>query len=306
MYRDQLSTMLWIVDVITQHGSLSKKEIDRLWSNSRHANGEEEIPRRTFYNYLKAIDEKLGIEVLFDNSSKKYFIKENGFNDRFEETMNNWLLNAVATHGVLHNVKELSHKIFLEEVPSARKFLHPILEALKSNNIIYFDYKGYDRSLGHTNLMVEPYFLNIFRQRWYMTGRNVRENRIKTYALDRMNNLRISSQMFDYPENFDPKSFTSDYFGVIFSNGQTRKVVLRVKPIQAKYIRAVPLHHSQQAEEDHNGDVIFTYELKLTRDFVSELLAMGDNVTVIEPVELRNMVTKALRDALSNYGTGPT
>jgi predicted DNA-binding transcriptional regulator YafY len=46
---------------------------------------------------------------------------------------------------------------------------------------------------------------------------------------------------------------------------------------------------------------VFSYRLKLTNDFVQELLSMGPDVTVISPPELRAMVVTQLRSTLDNY-----
>lgn len=64
---------------------------------------------------------------------------------------------------------------------------------------------------------------------------------------------------------------------------------------------ALPLHSSQDEEEVHDAYSIFSYRLQLNYELVHELLAFGDSVTVLEPAELRLMVTEALRAALANY-----
>ena len=52
----------------------------------------------------------------------------------------------------------------------------------------------------------------------------------------------------------------------------------------------------------HDAYSLFSYRLKLTPDFVQELLSMGPKVTVVAPAELRAMVTASLRESLANYG----
>ena len=45
----------------------------------------------------------------------------------------------------------------------------------------------------------------------------------------------------------------------------------------------------------------FTYRLRLTADFVSEIISLGNQVVVEAPRELRAMVITRLRDTLANY-----
>ena len=76
--------------------------------------------------------------------------------------------------------------------------------------------------------------------------------------------------------------------------------MLKVDPRQAKYFRALPLHHSQE-EFVHDSFSIFRFRLRLTQDFVEELLSHGPRVTVMEPPELRAMVKTELSEALKGY-----
>ena len=75
---------------------------------------------------------------------------------------------------------------------------------------------------------------------------------------------------------------------------------IRATPQQAKYFRALPLHHSNQ-DEIHDNYSIFTYRLKLNYELLKELLGYGAGVTVLAPKELQLMVTDELRQSLRQY-----
>ena len=77
-------------------------------------------------------------------------------------------------------------------------------------------------------------------------------------------------------------------------------MLLRVDSRQAKYLRALPLHHSQR-ETLSDGYSLFSYRIKISYDFVQELLSYGSAVTVVRPPELRAMVVTSLKAALDNY-----
>ncbi|MDE5828029.1 MAG: WYL domain-containing protein, partial [Duncaniella sp.] len=63
--------------------------------------------------------------------------------------------------------------------------------------------------------------------------------------------------------------------------------------------------HPSQREEIHDSFSDFHYRLRLTPDFVQELLSLGADVKVISPPELRAMVTDALHKALDQYEPTP-
>lgn len=298
MARDLLNRYIWIVDTIKRFGRISRKELDRRWANSPYANGEARIPRRTFYNYRQAIEELFSVTILCDPVTYEYYIEEEP--GSAGEQITNWLLNASATSNVLQGSRDMASRIMLEEVPSAREHLAGIMEALRDRRAVTFDYHPYSRVNPNRGVEVEPWFLRIYRQIWYVTGRETSSGKDKTYALDRISNLKILPRSFNLPPDADPKSYFKDAYGIMVDQGEARRVVLKVDPRQAKYLRALPLHPSQQ-EEVNDGYSRFTYRLCLTGDFVSEIISMGNQVTVEAPRELKAMVVTRLRDTLANY-----
>jgi predicted DNA-binding transcriptional regulator YafY len=298
MARDLLNRYIWIVDTIKRFGRISRKELDSRWANSPFANGESRIPRRTFYNYRQAIEELFSVTIACDTTSYEYYIEEEP--GSAGEKLTNWLLNASATSNVLQGSREIASRIMLEDVPSAREHLSGIMEALRDNHAVMFDYHPYSRVNANRGVELEPWFLRIYRQIWYVTGLESASGKTKTYALDRISNLNILKRSFTPPEDVTPQSYFKNAYGIMVDQAKAKTVVLRVDPRQAKYLRALPLHHSQR-EEVNDGYSRFTYRLNLTADFVAEILSMGNQVTVEAPKELRAMVVTNLKATLANY-----
>jgi hypothetical protein len=298
MARDLLNRYIWIVDTIKRYGRISRKELDRRWANSSVANGETRIPRRTFYNYRQAIEELFSVTILCDPATYEYYIEEEP--GSAGEQITNWLLNASATSNVLQGSREIASRIMLEDVPSAREHLSAMMEALRDCRAVCFDYHPYSRVNPNRDVEIEPWFLRIYRQIWYVTGREIASGKDKTYALDRISNLTILSRHFTLPADVDPKQYFKDAYGIMVDKANAKKVVLRVDPRRAKYLRALPLHPSQE-EQINDGYSRFTYNICLTNDFVAELISMGNQVTVEAPKELRAMVVTSLRNTLANY-----
>lgn len=296
MSKNLLSRYIWIIDTIRRHGSITRDELNRRWRNSPFYTGED-LPRRTFYNYRNAIEELFNVNIGCNPSTYEYFIEHN---DAHEESMTDWLLNSAATNSVLSGARDLSQRIFIEDVPSARVHLSVVMDALRECHVLKFTYHSYSRSMPVAGLQLEPYFLKIFRQRWYVTGRNRAEDTVKTYALDRMSDVTMDAERFVMPPDFDAESYSRDSYGIIFSHGEPKTVRIKTDSRQAKYFRALPLHHSQ-SEIIHDSYSIFTYRLRLTPDLVQELLGYGPRIKVIEPPELKAMMVTNLRDTLDQY-----
>ena len=300
MAKNLLGRYVWLIDTIRRFGSIKRDKLNELWMRSPYSDGQP-LPRRTFYNYRTAIEELFSITIECDTATYEYYISSG--NDR-QEGVTDWLLNSAAMSNVLSSVADVSDRIFLEDVPSARTYLSQVVSALREHRTVLFTYRPYTRSTPTKGVTVEPYFLKIFRQRWYLTGRNISDNKVKTYALDRMEDVTVSDDTFEPDPTFDAESYVRDTFGIIFSQGEPKEVALRTDPRQAKYFRALPLHHSQR-EAVHDDYSIFYYKLRLTPDFVQELLSLGPKVTVVSPPELRAMVRASLRESLALYDDSP-
>lgn len=115
-----------------------------------------------------------------------------------------------------------------------------------------------------------------------------------------MSALTILPDTFTPPPDTDPASYFRDSFGVMVTQAQPKTVKIKVESRQAKYFRALPLHPSQE-EMVNDKYSIFTYRLRITPDFVSELLSFGPRVTVLAPPELKTMLIADLRAALDSY-----
>ncbi len=296
MARDLLNRYIWIVDTIRRYGRISREELNACWMRSPYSDGSS-LPRRTFYNYRQAIEEVFKLTIECDPATFEYYIKDE---DDHSESVTNWLFNTTAMNSALSNSRQVMDRIFLEDVPSAREHLSIVIDAIKENHPLKFDYAPYTRTSPSRDVIVEPYFLKLFKQRWYVTGRAVKDKAIKTYALDRMLTPTLQRETFEVPADFDAETYFNDSFGIVFTHGEVKDIRLKVDSRQAKYFRALPLHHSQE-EMIHDEFSIFSYRMKITPDFVQELLSHGARVTVLQPPELKAMVVDELRRSLSAY-----
>lgn len=295
MARDLFNRYLWLVDTIRRYGRISRADLNKLWRQSSLSDGND-LPRRTFHNYRIAAQELFSIDIKCDPATYEYYIE----GDIGEGGVGEWLLNTAMTHEVLSGATDLSGRIIVEDVPSAREYLAPAIEAIRSGKRVRLNYHPYYRSRPTTGIILEPYFLKLFKQRWYLVGKNVKENKIKTYALDRMTSFNLTSENFEPNVDYDAPSYFRDAFGIVVGQGPIHEIRIRTDLRRAKYLRALPIHHSQQ-EYIHDEYSIFSYRMRITDDFVAELLSCGSSVEVLAPKELRLKITEELRNTLKAY-----
>lgn len=296
MARESINRCVWLVDTIKRYGRITRKQLDECWQRSPYSGGRP-LSRRTFCNHRDAVEELFNIRIECDRISYEYYIADE---DSHNESVTNWLLNSVSLNNVLSGSREISDRIFVEEVPSAREFLSTVITSLKQHHPIKFTYRPYTRSVPTRGVVLEPYFLKLFKQRWYVVGHHVAEDRIKTYALDRMTEVVTMPETFVDDPTFDPETYFKDSYGIVVTKSDVRKIVLKVDTRQAKYFNALPLHPSQH-ESIHDDYSLFYYNMRITDDFIEELLSHGPRVTVLEPPELRAKMRQELADSLKNY-----
>lgn len=297
MARDLISRYIWIVDTLNRYGHLTRADINRLWMRSALSDGKP-MPERTFFHHRRAIEENFNIDINCD-SLGRYYIDDGG--SRSTKAFTNMLLDSLAVGNTMREGQVASERIDVEEVPSAREFLAPVAEALRQNEKLVFTYAGFNRSRAEKGIVFHPYFMKRYKQRWYMVGLREKSGDIRTYALDRVRELRLLSEPFEMPADLSPDAIFGNIIGVTTSKAPVRTVKIMATTTQAKYLRALPLHPSQ-SEELHDDYSIFTYQLKLNYELVHELLGYGDSVKVLSPPELRAMVTTQLTDTLALYG----
>lgn len=287
---------MWLVDTIRRYGRITRAELTECWERSSFSDGKT-LSRRTFYNHRDAIEKLFNLRIECDPATYEYYIADDNASG---DSVANWLLDSISLGDVLSSSREVSDRIFVENVPSAREYLGTIIDALRNNNPVRFDYHAFNRSLPTAGVVLEPYFVKLFRQRWYVVGRNVADGRLKTYALDRMRGTTALTDTFEPDPDFDAAAYLRDSFGIFSSQGKVHKVVIKVDPWKAKYLAALPLHHSQQQTVSDKFS-LFTYHLHITDDFVQELLSHGATITVLEPPELRARMVDELTKTLQNY-----
>ena len=296
MARDKLAIYIWIVDTILKHGKISKSDLNELWKKKTEYSGGNPLADRTFYKYRRAIEETFGVDILCTPDGH-YWIdsQESPYMNQFTK----WTLNNSAVTNAMHELGTSSGRVEMEDIPSARDFLPVVSTAMKKNHKVVFTYAGFARSRPEIGILFSPYFLKLYKQRWYMFGKKSGGG-LRTYALDRVTDMEVTDNQFVMPSGLKMEDFFGNIVGVTMSHAGVREVIIQTSSTRAKYLRALPLHRTQ-TEEVHDFYSIFRYELKINYELVSELMAMGPDVVVIAPRELQVMLVERLKQTLSNY-----
>jgi len=254
------------------------------------------ISLRTFQRDLNEIRTIFNIDIKCNNSNQYYIADEenSGFNNRMMEAFD--VINSLSTG------QQLAPHIILEKrCPLGTEHLYGLLHAMRNFHIVRFAYaKYYEQDISFRE--VEPYALKEFKGRWYLLSNDHKDDIVKTFALDRINELEISKKKFTYPAEMNPDDYFKNCFGVITSSETVpEKIVLSFEPLQGKYIKSYPLHESQKILDDNETELLIELNLFVTHDLIMELLSFGEEVKVIRPDSLMNELKSSYRNALNLY-----
>ncbi|HEY0667916.1 MAG TPA: WYL domain-containing protein [Sphingobacteriaceae bacterium] len=256
------------------------------------------VSQRTFQRDLDDIRSLYQINIQYDFSKKKYIIEDDeneGYNDR--------MLEAFDTFNALNISVGLADYIDFEKRKSlGLENFHGLLHAIKNRLQLHFSYQSFWQNEPFLR-KVNPYLLKEFKSRWYLIAKDLQDESVKTYALDRIKDIEITKKRFTVPALSDFKERFSNSFGIISSvdGSVPEKVVLSFSPFQGKYVKTLPLHHSQQTLVDNEEELRIQLKLYIAFDFVKELISFADDLKVIEPASLAQQVKEAHQRAGGRY-----
>ena len=299
MAKNLFKRYIWLVDAIYQAGKITFNDINDKWERSSLSDGNS-LPKKTFHNHKDAIQEIFDIIIECDaKDGYKYYIENS--EDINDNTLRNWLLNTFTVNNLISESYKLKNRIQLEETPSGQQYLTPIIEAMRDSYKVKITYQSYWKE--HSNTFeIEPYFVKIFKQRWYIIAYSEGMEKIMIYALDRIQNLSITKNKFKFPKEFNAEDYFYNCYGII-NDENIPPCIIKIKAVsyQAKYLRGLPLHHSQKEIETKGEDVIFEYYIKPTFDLKKELLSMGTEIEILEPEWFREEISEIINSINLKY-----
>lgn len=316
MPANQFGRYVWLVDILRQYKHLSYREISEKWQQSGLSYGDgDELPLRTFHNHRKAILDIFNIIIELDHSVKGYKYHIANPSELEGDGLRSWLVDSYATLNQIQADSMLKDRVEFEDIPSGHTWLTIFMQAMRNNKVMEIVHQGFGKDDAHS-FEIEPYCLKVVKRRWYIIANNpyyVMLNKqhqgeegysprkeIRAYGLDRIREATILDKTFEMKKGFNLKTFYAGCTGIIPSDDPIEHVVLRAYRDAPDYLRTLPLHASQQEVERNEESTTFSYDVKLTYDFLQLIMQQGDQVEVLEPKKLRDQM-RNLVNALMNY-----
>ena len=301
MVSELIGKYIWLIQILSAAGDrgLSLNEL----ADRYERRFDQPYSRRTFNNHRAVVADVFGIEIGCDRRTNRYYIP---FGDEAldDEKSIGWLINTFTVNNLLSLGKgRLSGRVSVEEIPSGQKYLTAIMQAMEEGHELEMVYGKYSESSSQT-LHVRPYAVKEYERRWYLVAYCIEREGMRVYGLDRIVSLSETGESFRMPKGFDVEALFSESFGIFYPEPGKKSVTVRFKAPEreARYLRDLPLHHSQVEEgTDRDGQVLFRLRVIPSQDLIMEFCRLAGKVEVIEPEDVRSEIRDELKKGYDKY-----
>lgn len=246
--------------------------------------------KRTFQRDIREIRNIFGIDIEYSKSEKGYLI----FQSEMENMNFQRMMEAFDMFNSLNISQDLKPYIHLEKrPPQGTENLYGLLHSIKNKLKVTFMYQKYWEE-EPSSRSGEPYALKEFKNRWYLVAKDIRDNKIKSFALDRLTKLDITTVPFSDSVSFDVEKHFRFCYGIISPEVMKPvEVILSFEPFQGKYIKSLKLHENQEIIIDSEQEFRIKLNICITFDFIMELLSYAGSLKVLKPKSLANKIRNA-------------
>ena len=284
---------LFIIRFVKNHPYCSKKEIIEYIVTQFSERGNRQnlgLSERNISRDFEEIRNTFGLSIDYNYLNKGYSIPVNEQQDPLvDQLMENIDLLHIGIDGGLPEFVQPEKRR-----SRGTEHLLPLKNAITNNKNVQFKYKKFYPNVIESK-SVQPYMLKESRGRWYLLGLDQNKNP-KAYGLDRINELEVQDKTFRKNIGIDWNEMYK-YSFAMFTDQPVENVVLSFDQLDGNYIEAMPIHSSQTITRQEER-VIVKLKIRITLDFIMELMSRSWSIKVIEPMSLRHELHKIYKDAM--------
>jgi hypothetical protein len=286
-----------ILEKLSRQNSTSLQELNAFLVSHDLGKSDRSIAR-----YIEQMRHEFGLEIIYDAANKGYVFKKSS---DFEVELFLNFVQLVQSSGVeVGGKKNMQALMPLVQFDANQRLqgienLKDLLFAIQNKRYINFIHTNYHTEKS-TSYRIKPILLKQYQYRWYVIG-VVKDDDYRTFGCDRISELNIEAKTFVAKNNKEVRQKFEQVIGLNYSDGPMEKVRLQLTPLQAKYLKASPIHASQYIESENSDAVIFALNLIPNYELIQKILQMSDQVKVLSPDSLKIEVKQHLMSALKLY-----
>jgi predicted DNA-binding transcriptional regulator YafY len=182
--------------------------------------------------------------------------------------------------------------------------LADVAEAVWSQHVVEVRYEAWD---GVVQRRLEPYGLVLAAGRWYLVA-GVDGDR-RTFRVNQIQELTVLPQRFTWPAGFDLPSFwrahVVEFRQRLYQGEALVRLAPQALPRLAHLLGRAAAEAAQQGEPQPDGWLLARIPIESQAHAERELLRLGTQVEVLEPLLLRHRIADTVAALAALYGTAP-
>lgn len=181
------------------------------------------------------------------------------------------------------------------------EFITPIYNSILYKKIIAIEYKSFKQDTLQ-EIILHPYFLKQYNNRWFVFGLNNVSSYLMNLALDRILSIKESELKFIENSTCDFNEYFEDIVGVTLMHQNTLEtVILKVSNLLFPYIQTKPIHGSQKVKEQGETHSLISLDIIPNYELESLILSYGEGIEVLAPESFRTIIKSRVELINKNY-----
>lgn len=185
-------------------------------------------------------------------------------------------------------------------VSRGNEFLGPLLDYIRNKKSIHLLYRKFtDDQIKEYEL--HPFLLKEYTNRWYLIGKEVVSKRIRTFGLERIEQIEVGTKTFEVDKSFDPDLFFKHSIGITEIAEKPQRIALRCNVVTGRFLKTQPIHSSQVVIKENEAEIQLELKVLITQELINFILSYGSSISVIQPTSLKREIVQELENALQKY-----
>jgi predicted DNA-binding transcriptional regulator YafY len=179
--------------------------------------------------------------------------------------------------------------------------LGDLFNAINGNKAIKMVYRPF-KSDHDIDLVLHPYYLKQYNNRWFLFGLNDKYKSISNMALDRIVSFETITLKYIKNKSINFNEYFEDIIGVTMPDKvKLTKIELLFTNEEAPYVLTKPIHGSQKKKKHDENGLIVSIEVIPNIEFEKLILSFGDKVKVMSPKKISDLFKSKYISAAKLY-----
>lgn len=180
-----------------------------------------------------------------------------------------------------------------ENIDIDSNLLNDIEAAIEYKNLITL-------VLPNRDFTIEPYKIVSFDGIWYLFGRDINDQKIKTVFIHQIKNMSIEKKKFKIEKPID--EILDNVHSAWFEDGNTMEVTIKVHEKISYNFKLKKILPSQEIlKEYEDGSLLIKFTVTTEEDIDNTIKAWLPNIELISPKSYREKFVNELKDYLKIY-----